>query len=421
MRFVVSVASGVKRLFQSLSFKIKKLWNRIPGKNPASRVASFIFYIITRALFLLFDFITSFYLPILNLILVRIMKRSMIPNSVLHISHKVHIPYYMTRILRRHGVRADYLALGDNTSTWGHFDFLFPRTNRAPFRFEEFLFFWRVVAKYEVIHSHFGLTLSSTGWEFPLLKQMGRRIIVHYRGCEARNQARNMELHPVTNICQECDYNGMICRVGATHVALAQKYGDTFLVTTPDMKDFMPDAIYFPFFLPEVDYEKYKAIERPSSGRPFKIVHATNHPGIEGTRQIQFTIDALRAKGYDIDFVFLKGVEPEKILKEIQIADLTIGKMKMGYYANTQIESMFLGVPAVTHVRTEFMTHELEESGFIFSSLSELESILEYYINNPAELAKKRAKARSSILRLHDEKQLIRSLLDLYGYQEGLK
>lgn len=406
-------------MLKSLFSKIKNLWGRSPGKTPASRMVSFFWYIIIRFFFLSLDFITSFYLPAFNFLLARIMKSRVIPNSVLHICYKVHIPYYMTRILRRHGIHADYLAIGDDTSTWDRFDFLFPRTGRIPFRVEEFLFFWRVVAKYQVIHSHFGLMLSTSGWELPLLKKMGRKIVAYYGGCEARNQARNMELHPAYNICQECDYNGMICRTGVKRVALAQKYGDTFLVTTPDMKDFMPDAIHFPFFLPEVDYETYKAIERPLFGRPFKIVHATNHPGIEGTRHIHAAIDALKVKGYDIDFVFLKGVEPERILKEIQTADLTIGKMKMGYYANAQIESMFLGVPAVTYIRPEFMTKELEESGFIFTSLSELESTLEYYISHPAKLAKKRIIARKSIHDLHNEEYLTQILLSVYKIEQS--
>lgn len=403
-------------MFKSLTLKIKNLWDRSSGSNPAARTISFLWYIIKRVLFLSLDFITSFYLPVLNLLLVRIVKDRVIPNSVLHISHRVHIPYYITRILRRHGIHADYLALRDDNSAWDRFDFQFPSTGRIPFRIEEFIFFWRVAAKYQVIHSHFGLTLSASGWELPLLKKMGRRIIVHYRGCEARNQARNMELHPAINICQECDYNGTLCRAGVKRVALAQKYGDQFLVTTPDMKDFMPDAIHLPFFLPEVDYETYKAVERPLTGRPFKIVHATNHPGIEGTRHIQAAIEALKAKGYDIEFVFLKGVEPERILEEIQTADLTVGKMKMGYYANLQIESMFLGVPAITYIRPKFITKELGESGFIFCQLSELERTLEYYIKQPTELAQKRAKARNSILRLHDESLLAKTLIEIYGF-----
>jgi spore maturation protein CgeB len=60
------------------------------------------------------------------------------------------------------------------------------------------------------------------------------------------------------------------------------------------------------------------------------------------------------------------------------------------------------------------MTEELKETGFIFTNLEGLESILEYYLQNPAELMEKREKARSSILRLHDEGVLVRNLLTIY-------
>ncbi|MFM8392411.1 MAG: glycosyltransferase, partial [Acidobacteriota bacterium] len=89
--------------------------------------------------------------------------------------------------------------------------------------------------------------------------------------------------------------------------------------------------------------------------------------------------------------------------------------MKMGYYANAQIESMYLGVPAVTHVRPEFMTPELESSGLIVSTLDNLESTLEHYLTHPEELAQKRARARSSILELHSEERLTALLMRVYG------
>lgn len=368
-------------------------------------------------LFYIFSVLVVFFKPLINLVLVMLRKNIKHPNSVLHISYMVHIPYYMTRTLRRRGVKADYLAVRSQSPWWDKCDYRFPQAGGAASAFDEFLFFWRVVAKYEVIHSHFGIMFTESGWELPLLKKMGRKIVVHYRGCEARDQARNMELHPKSNICQDCDYNGMVCRAGRKRVELSQKYGDEFLVTTPDMQDFMPNALHFPFFLPEIDYEKYKALDFPPAGKPFKIVHVTNHPGIEGTHHIQAAIDNLKAKGYDIQFDFLKGVTPEKALEAYRDAHLSIGKMKMGYYANAQIESMYLGVPAVTNVWPQFMTPELERSGFIFSTLEDLEATLEYYLNHPADLAEKRAHARSSILELHNENRLTDLLLNIYGFE----
>jgi glycosyltransferase involved in cell wall biosynthesis len=88
----------------------------------------------------------------------------------------------------------------------------------------------------------------------------------------------------------------------------------------------------------------------------------------------------------------------------------------MGYYASAQIEeSMVGGVPAVTYASVqEFITPEMEESGLILTDLAGLEQTIEFYLTHPDELAKKRDKARSSILRLHDNKKLATKLIGFY-------
>ena len=134
----------------------------------------------------------------------------------------------------------------------------------------------------------------------------------------------------------------------------------------------------------------------------FKIVHATNHPGIEGSRQIRDAITSLVAKGHAIDFVELNGVTHDRVLAELADADLSIGKMKMGYYANLQVESLAAGVPAVTCIREEFVTDAIRESGLILASLDTLQTVIEHYLTHPEELARKRAIARASVLALHD-------------------
>jgi len=351
----------------------------------------------------------------LNLYLARRKRGVKHPDSVLHISYMVHIPYYTTRLLRRFGIRADYLAIGASP-VWHQCDFQKkPSPLSALVAWEEFRLLWRVVAKYEIIHLHFMICLSELGWELPLLKKMGRKIVVHYRGCEARDRKRLTALHPRMNICQQCDYDAF-CETKSCgrRRALARKYGDYFLVTTPDLKDFVPEAEHLPFFAPEIEEEPAPPA-RLNSDRIFKIVHVTNHPGLEGTDQIRDAVERLREKGHAIHFVFLRGVPPDQVIREYRDADLAIGKMKMGWYANAQIESMALGVPTITYVRPEFMTDELRDSGFIFTTLEGLEQTLEYYLTHPEELEKKRRIARSSILRLHDNAKLCRRLIDLYA------
>lgn len=355
----------------------------------------------------------------LNQLLARIMAGRFVPGSVLHVSYMGHIPYQSVRILRDHGVRADYLAVG-HSPVWSLSDFQIRGTGFPLFTpFREFWMVWTVVARYEIVHSHFMVTATRTGWELSLLKRMGRYLVIHYRGCEIRDREQNMAAHSAINICEECDYNPWPCKAphNVARRALAAKYGDAHLVTTPDLKEFAPAAEHMPFFSPSV---MVPAALDASPDRAFRIVHATNHPGIEGTGHIRAAIDALRAKGFRIDFQFFQGALHQDVLAALAGADLAIGKMKMGYYANAQIESMAAGVPTITYVRPEFMTPELGQSGFIFATLDTLESVLEQYLSNPAALAGKRAAARRSILALHDNEKVSRQYVAVYDRLRSL-
>lgn len=349
----------------------------------------------------------------INWLLSRLLIRRVKPGSVLHVSVMVHVPAYMVGILRAHGIDARYLAVGDSP-WWNQADHHF-RPTRVPVWsvLKEMWWVWTVVARYEIVHSHFMMTVSRAGWEWPLLAAMGRKLVVHYRGCEIRDRERNMTMHPRINICQECDYRPYVCQTpfNVARRPMAAAYGNGFLVTTPDMKDFAPDAVHIPFFITRPDPPP-----RPNTpAGPFKIVHATNHPGIEGSRQIRVTIDALKAKGHAINYVELTGVTHARVLAELAGADLSIGKMKMGYYANLQIEAMMAGVPAVTYLRPSFITDALRQSGFIFADLETLEGVLDHYLSNPDALAEKRALARSSILSLHDNAAIAAQYQALYA------
>ena len=354
----------------------------------------------------------------INLLLVPFRRKVVRPGTVLHISNMVHIPFYTVKALRRVGVDADYLAIG-TSETWSQCDYNFVASIWPPVRaVQEFFLFWRVVAKYEVVHSHFMITTGKFGWDQPILKRLGRKLVINFRGCDIRDRKVNMQLHPEVNICQSCDYAPTYPCQGSLlkhKRGLARRYGDNLLVTTPDMLDFVSEAVHFPFFTPEIDHNKYRSGEEVGgTRRGWKIVHATNHPGIEGTAEIEKAIEGLKCRGYCIEFTVLQAESHERILRELATADLSIGKMKMGYYANAQIESMFLGVPTVTYVRPEFMTEDLRRSGFILTSLGELEECLKYYLDHPDALAAKRSLARSSILALHDNERLALELKEVY-------
>lgn len=360
-------------------------------------------------------FYKAFYLLFwpLNHGLARVTANRYTPGSVLHISLLTPIAAQTVAILREHGVRADYMGLGDNPH-FSEADYKPRLTGFPPLRvLQEIYLVWRIVAKYEIIHCHFMHTLTYSGWEIPVLRRLGRKIVAHYRGCEVRDPDRIMARAPRFNLCQSCDYDrGCLSEAARQRRELGQKYADLLLVTTPDMVEFVPGAVQLPFFGPPES--EITETAHHQAGSAFKIVHATNHPGLDGTDEIVRVVDRLRSEGRKIRLKVLTGVGRDRVLAELAAADLSIGKMKMGFYANSQIEAMALGVPTITWVRDEFITPELAASGFILTDLEHLEKVLRYYLEHPRELEEKRAKARSSIRTLHDNSAIAGRLIDYY-------
>lgn len=327
----------------------------------------------------------------------------------------VHIAYFTVKILRANGVAADYLAIS-KPGKWKA-DFHFPKSFghlSAKERFREFFFFWRVVARYPIIHSHFMITMSQSAWEMKFFRLMGGKWVVHARGCSERERDVNISLHPRMNICQDCDYNATICTnpVNRYRRAMTAHYADFRIVTTPDLKDFMHNGVHVPFFCPPLDPASVTATEKPA--RPFVIVHVTNHPGIEGSRYIEKAIENLRQDGYEIEFHFLSDMHNDEVLQFYRKAHLSIGKMKMGYYANAQIESLYFGVPAITYVRKEFVTPEIEQSGLILADLDTLQDTIRYYIDHPDALAEKTRIAHASVTKLHNNTRIAARYREIY-------
>ena len=365
-----------------------------------------------------FYVLTAVALYPVNFLLSWSLRKRFTPRSVVHIGEMRHLQFSLVQALKDDGVDASYVACGSSPH-WNKCDVHLPHLkNPIHAAIRDSLVLWKFVARHEIIHCHCMMGVSHYQWEFRLLKGMGRRIIAHWRGCEARERDKNMALHPVVNICENCDYApDYLCaaRENVRRRKAARSYADTHIVTTPDIKDFYPGAIHLPLLQPPDLPKRIEAsVWNPDCGRPFKIVHITNQPGIEGTELIQRAVDKLVKAGWPLLFVHLSGQPHSRVLDELADADLSIGKLKMGYYANSQIESMTMGVPVIIWIRPDLMTKELENSGLIFSTLDGIADTIEDLLQHPEKLNAPRNKLQASVSRLHGADHVIMTLRGVY-------
>jgi hypothetical protein len=132
---------------------------------------------------------------------------------------------------------------------------------------------------------------------------------------------------------------------------LAKTYGDVFLVTTPDLLEYIPKAHHLPFMRDLLDYDSIPSLPRENG--TIRIAHATNHDGIEGTRYVEEAVGRLKSEGYPVELIVVRKVAHETALQIFKSADICVGKLMMGYYANFQIESMAMGKPTLCYIRDD--------------------------------------------------------------------
>lgn len=335
-------------------------------------------------------------------------------RDVLHISYNVHIASNTNNILKNNGIDSYYMSVGKFNEQESDCHLRF---SKNPFiRIFQELKSFRLMSEFKVIHSHFGLMPSRTGWEYDLLRKSGTKFVYHARGCKSRDYKKNLELQPdpLKNICAQCDYNREPCTDYISNLRRARtlRCTDRVIATTPDLLDFLPDkSTHMPFFSPDIDTSTWKDFDFEGG---VNIIHVTNHPGIEGTEEIIKIIKELKNEGLKINFEFLQGVPNDLYLEKLKCSHLNIGKMKMGYYANAQIESMAFGVPAVTYIRDEYLTDSINDSALIVCDLNNLKNTLREYVLDTNLILEKRKKCVSTIEKLHNNQVLAQKYNEIY-------
>jgi len=290
----------------------------------------------------------------------KFMKGSM-KHRILQISLLTTKPYIISRVLQRLGYESHFLAIGDPSKYWlkygdKGYDLNIDSAKYSYLSrpFYELFQFWKCVSHYDVFHYHFLTSFFSLFCfcELKYLKRLGKKIVFHFRGCDIRERVSTVEKYEFS-CCTECDYPLEACRnaVKEKNRRLAKTYGDLFLVTTPDLLQYIPEAHHLPFMRDLLDYESIPSVPRENG--TIRIVHATNHDGIEGTRYVEEAVTRLKSEGYPVKLIVLRKVPHETALEIFKSADICVGKLMMGYYANFQIESMAMGKSTLCYIRED--------------------------------------------------------------------
>lgn len=349
-------------------------------------------------------------------------SRLRISFKVLHVANFAHKPFILTRKLRGHGIQSDYLALNTDW-TYLHmgekaYDYSIESADKGVIKYylKQFYTLWFVMRKYDIIHVHSQSLLTMMMQEYYQLKELGKKCIFHFRGCDIRRKSESDGFFPDLNCCQECDYPDGACDNDQQKIYLraVRELGDAFFCTTPDLLPFCPlGTKYLPFTSPPDDLiNEIKPAAREKN--IFRVVTSSNHDGVDGTQYVRDAVGRLKIDGHNIELVEVRKTPYREALSIYASADVYAGKLRMGFYNNANIECMMLGIPCMSFIRPEFREEYCPDCPVIQATPDTIYEVLRQYIAQPEELSRIGKLGPDFVRKYHSEEKSIRPLVDCY-------
>jgi glycosyltransferase involved in cell wall biosynthesis len=198
---------------------------------------------------------------------------------------------------------------------------------------------------YDVFHFNAGAPAIAlrTQWgvftELPLLKRLGKTLVVTWQGCDVRPQAA----------CHFCDRTDCAEQDPwrPRYARALLKYADRAVYLNPDLGRYLPGATFLPYANVDVASLAPRAL---SDRQTVVVAHAPTYPRIKGTEHVVAAVQRLREEGFDVELDLIEGVAHSEAFERIARADVLVDQLHLGWYGGVAVEAMALGRPVVCFI-----------------------------------------------------------------------
>jgi glycosyltransferase involved in cell wall biosynthesis len=247
---------------------------------------------------------------------------------------------------------------------------------------------WRalieLLPRTDVFHFYFGLTLVPRSLQFPILRALRKKSVMHFLGSDIR---------------------------GKTPAELAYgKRADAQVVGSYDAIRWVPEAEFIP---PGIDLRAIVPSPPTDRKRPV-ILHAPSSRRRKGT---DYVIAA--CEGLDADLLLVEGLHHDEAFERYREADIVVDQLNSGWYGLFAVECMALGKPVVTFLHQEAVRRTEDALGvrvpIVSAAKDDLRARLEPLVASAEERRRIGAESRAYVEHVHDLERVADRLLALYA------
>ncbi|MDE3190179.1 MAG: glycosyltransferase family 4 protein [Acidobacteriota bacterium] len=244
--------------------------------------------------------------------------------------------------------------------------------------------FARLAPQTDIFHFYFGLTLVPKMFQFPLLRAMRKRSVMHFLGSDIRGRPP--------------DDLKWAKRAGAV------------VIGSYDAIRWVPDAHVIP---PGIDVASIEPSPPKDHDHPV-VLHAPSSRSRKGTDEVVAAAEKL-----GLNLMLVEGVDHRAAFERYREADLVVDQLNAGWYGMFAIEAMALGKPVVAFLHEEAKQRTEEAFGIevpiVHATKETLPDVLHDLVSRPAELRRIGAAGRAYVEHVHDLSVVADRLLDLYA------
>jgi glycosyltransferase involved in cell wall biosynthesis len=322
----------------------------------------------------------------------------------------------LAETFRKRGYEATACAFNNDYRGYKCDQMIGQRGNRWTKGCDRFTFFLWAAQHFDVFHFFWGVSL----WGFsrfhhldlPILKRLGRKVVVHFRGLDVvdiayfdwlRNTARG-ELTPRPAISRPEQLAGL---------ARWRQYADHLLVSEPDLFEVVPEAILSPQVI-DTTYWSTTAEPLSAIDGKVRIVHAPSSRRKKGTDFIEAAVYRMKSRGLPVELVMAEDLPHNKIKEYYTASDIGLDQILYGWHGKVSVELMALGRPVVCYIRDDLRPHR-PDLPIVSATPDSLEKVLEDLVTQPDLRKRIGTASKAYAKRHHDVEVVVDQLLDLYG------
>ena len=305
-------------------------------------------------------------------------------GSILHIRDMAGVSRVLSKYQRKLGYKSDTLDFRYNKYDYG-IDFYFPRKTHLPTGLERSLVLKQMVSDYDIFHFH---TASATkrGFDLPVWKAFGKKVIVHYHGSRIRGKKEKF---------------------------FYKTFSDHVFVSTPDLLKYTANGIWIPN---PADLEKIPFVGVSEKQDCINIVHSPTNRKIKGTEYVIESVRQLKSEGYNINLILVENLPHEKALEIYKKADIVVDWINLiyGIYGVVSIESMALGKPVICSIDQEFIDNYYKNLPIVNADKTNLVEKIRILIEDLDLRKKLSEEGRKYVEKMHDGEKIAEKIISHY-------